>query len=410
MDRTIRTTNRRCGLTALVLLVVVCHVPVSALARQPDRVGQGKGKPRAVTKIGAVEMGVSLTPMFGYESNYRYSGGNVEGSAMFAAEAAVDFAYRRGKQLRIMGGLGGSVRLPLADVGLTEFLIEIPALLFYRPTASVELFVSNHVGFERSRIPPVFNVVKSKQGETPTGLGIYDTLRPALAFHFFPGLYMEVGPYFRYKQMNQPTDDTSDEDFYKYVDVGGDVSVKYIYKDRFAARVRFDFARRLFVGRPNVVPRNADFSETAADDDRLALTRMLAGAYLSAKVWGPLSVHGNYAARLVRDSNGFFTYNEHILGGGLGLSWPERFSLSSHVAYQVRKYLDRTECEGGKCGADASHQILAENGFSVQVRAEISITVWLAAVLSYELEDASADLEDPMKAIHRVLGGVNFIL
>ena len=403
------TTNRARYLATLALLAVMSYVPASALARQPDRVSQG-GQARSVTKIGSVEMGVSLTPLFGYESNYRFTKGDVEGTAVFSGDAAVDFTYRRGKGLRLVGGLSGSALLPFADVGLTEFLIEIPALLFWRPTTSLELFVSNHVGFERARVPPVFNVLKSKPGETPTAVGIYDTVRPALAYHFFPGFYLEIGPYFRYKQMNQPTDDTTDEDFYKYIDLGGDVSLKYIFKDRLAARIRFDIARRMFIGRPNVMPRNADYTETTPNDDRLAMNRMLAGAYISAKIWGPLSLHGNYAARLVRDANGFFTYNEHIAGGGLGLSWPDRFSLAAHVAYQTRKYTDRTDCEGGRCGVDAARQILAENGFSVQVRAEVSITEWLAAVVSYELEDAGADLEDPMSAMHRVMGGASFFL
>ena len=390
----------------IVLLAVACLAPSVALARQPATPGTNKA--RAGTKLGSLNVGGGLTPMFGYESNYRYTSGDIEGSAVFAAGGELDLKYRRGKSLRVSGGLGGSVLVPLSDAALTEFLLEVPALLLYRPVASLELFISNHVGFERSRVPPVFSVLNLKAGETPSSIGLYETFRPALADHFLPGLYLELGPYFRYKQMNQPTEDTTDEDFYLYVDAGGDVSLKYIHKDRFAARVRFDYARRMFVGRPNVSPRNADYTETLSKDDELIMNRVLASAYLRARVWGPLSMEGSYTARIVRDTGGFYSYNEHLARGGIGLSWPDRFSLNASVSYQTRGYTKRTECEGGACAAGAAPQIRREHGLYINARAEVPVTGWLEAVASYALQDPGADTGDPMASVHTVLGGASF--
>jgi hypothetical protein len=396
-----------------LLLLSLCASP--ALARSLGGRGTVRAAPVRAAEAAPVEkpleLGFYLTPLLGYESNYTFSPDTAlfeaKGSGMWALEGGGELKYRRSEKLRMRGELAAMVRMPFSDGGLTEFLTELPVVGFYRLTDSLELFLSNHIGVERSRTPPVFlESGAGTVGETLTYFAFYETLRPALAYHLREGAFVEAAPYFRVKQINF-SQNLAEPD-YRLFDLGLDVSGKVVYKTRFAARLRYDYARRMF---QNLTARTPDGNTS---DSSLAMNRHIVGVYGSGHVFGPLSLDASYAIRIVRDNGGYYAYNDHLVGGGLELSWPELVTVSGGVFYQRRGYSDRTPCEGGTCDptnpAATPFQSQVESAVTANAKVLVTITDWLQAIATYELEDASSDAEDVLVPNHRVMAGVSLFL
>jgi hypothetical protein len=122
------------------------------------------------------------------------------------------------------------------------------------------------------------------------------------------------------------------------------------------------------------------------------------------------------------DSGGYHSHLDHIAGGGLTLDWPGGPRLSADVVYIYRTYPERTPCAAEQRGtaflgadcqptsavATPSRQEQSESTLMVNARGSWPLTSWLAVQVSYELEDADSDLEDPLLANHRLLGGLSW--
>jgi len=416
---------------AICLLLLLC--PLTAHARALGGRGMARAAPPRVAATAPthekLELGFYATPLFGYESNHNLAPPSVppgappdaakpEGSAIWSLEGGAELKYRPSTALLLRTELSAMVRMPISSAGLTEFLVELPLLAFYRLTPQLELFLSNHVGVERSRTSAVFfdKDVKNltvNSGDTLTYFAFYETLRPALAYHLVPGAFVEVGPYFRVKQMNLSVN--IDEPDYRLFDLGADLSGKYVYKRRFSARLRYDFAYRLFQNHDARPPEYEDITKTPSVNPlagtRLGMYRHQIGAYLGAHVWGPISVNGSYSFRLVRDNGGYNSYNEHLVGGDLDLSFPGLFALGAGIFFQKRGYTNRTPCEGGACGAPGvAQQAQSESSLVLNGKVTVPITEWLQALAIYEMEDAAADNLDPMAPLHRVVAGVSLFM
>lgn len=390
------------------LLSALCSSPAEARNRSSGKARSGG----SLLRSKSFSMGLNLTPMVGYESNFTLGvGDSAQGSGVVQVDGGVNLEYLMRPKLRLAAEFNAQARLPFSGPRLTEFLAEVPLLLFYRPTPALELFISNHVAVERGRTSPVFSVLKTTADDTPTYVAIYETIRPALAYHLFAGMFAELGAYFRYKSVTQSLTKNADpnaEDSYQLMDIGADLSVKYSYKDRVSARVRVDYARRMFPGAANLKVRNPDYSEFKGAS--LSMHRIMPGLYLRGRIWGPLSLHAEYAARVVKDNKGYYSYLDHLVGGGLELNWPDVFELTGAVTFQKRGYSNRTDCVGGKCSASAERQVKKETALMASVRAAVTITEWLQGVVIYEMEDADTDMEDPLAPVHRILGGASLVL
>jgi len=414
------TRTRSCLLT--LCLSLLASSPV--LARGIGGRGSARGAPvrleTEVTPEERLQLSYYGTAMMGYESNYNFaprtSTIGPEGSALMLLDLGVDLAYRPSQQTYLKGELTGMTRIPFAGAGDSDMLLELPVLLLHRLTPELELFLSSHTAFERARSSPIGldEAIKNAAISSEDPLiywAIYEQLRPAVTYHLMPGAFVEAGPYFRVKQVNFDVN-VGDSD-YRLFDLGLDVSGKYIYKRTLAARLRYDFAYRLFNNydaRPGEYCALNSAGECVVNPlagTGLRMQRHLFGLYLSSHVWGPLSLDGSYAIRLVRDNGGFLSYNEHLIGGGLTLSWAERVTFAGAVYFQLRNYTERTNCEGAPCSGKPDDALLAEAESALVLSGKVVVNVleWLQAIATYELEDASADNEDPQAPLHRILGG-----
>jgi hypothetical protein len=365
-----------------------------------------------------MEYGVYVSPLVGYESNYKLTNVDVGGSGMWAIEGGGELKYRPSSTLWLKVELPAMIRMPFSDSGLTEFLVELPVQMIYRPVSSLPLDVnlSNHIGFERARTTPVFLTGHAKSGATLLFFAFYEQLRAAAAYHFIQDkvhdAYVEVGPYLRVKQVNMEAN--LDEPDYRLFDIGFDAGAKYIYQDRVSARLRYDLAKRWF---SNFDARPAGYCELSGTEcganplsgTALNMTRHTVGLYVDVLVYGPFSVGGSYAIRFTGDNGGYYANTTNIVNGVLGLRWPSLVNVEAGVAYMRYGYGDRAPCEGGACPGTPDDAKLDswESAFVAEARAEVTILEWLQAVASYNMEDAEAENEDPIKPNHRVMAGIS---
>jgi hypothetical protein len=365
-----------------------------------------------------MEYGFYVSPLVGYESNYKLTNFDVGGSGIWALEGGGELKYRPSPSFWLKVELPAMIRMPFSDSGLTEFLVELPVMMISRPVSGLplDLNLSNHVGFERARTTPVFLTGHSKSGETLVYYAVYEQLRAAAAYHFLQDensdAFVELGPYFRIKQINLEAN--LDEPDYRLFDVGFDLSAKYIFRDRIAARVRYDLAKRWFSNFDARPPEYCTLSGMECGSNPLAgtelnMTRHTVGLYADAVVWGPVSVGGSYAIRFSSDNGGYYANTTHIASAVLGLKWPDLVTVEAGLTYMRYNYGDRAACEGDPtCSATSPNVLDAwESALIAEVRGEVTILEWLQAVVSYDMEDAEAENEDPIEPNHRVMGGIS---
>ncbi len=370
------------------------------------------------------QLGFYLNSLFGYESNYRVTTVSVAGSGVVELELGGELRYRPSRALRLWTTLDGRVRVPFSDTGLTEYLVELPVFFLYRFGPGFELSLGNHFAVERSKTPPIFMDVAdlppgqsaSLSGTTIRYSAIYESFRPAIAYHFGKVAFIEAGPYFRVKQVNFIENPYGNDPDYRLFDLGADLVGKvFLWRDRISLRVHYDFAHRMFSNYP---AKPAAYMPPLADT--LTMNRHMVGAQLRFTLFGPLDLIGGYTLRLNRDNGGYFSYLDHLPSAGLALDWRERVQASATFGYLWRGYTDRAICEaqqvppgsgkwlGGDCKnvMDPVRLSQRESALLFSFRGGVTITSWLQALVSYELEKASSDLEDLLPANHRVLGGL----
>jgi hypothetical protein len=313
------------------------------------------------------------------------------------------------------------VRMPFSDTGLTEANLELPVQLFYRFHRRLELSVSSFSLFERAKTPPIFLDAETTEAALKSGKTIRyyaggEELRPALTVLLAPGLSTEAGFYFRIKQLTF-IDKFAEEPDFRLMDFGADASLRYAHKAYFSARLRYDYAHRRFTNlraRPSTFcPIGVDTSTDPRCADplgkNLVQDRHLIGVYLRGRIWGPFGIYGSYGLRLVRDNGDYFSHNEHLIGGGLTVSWAERLEFAGGVSYLYRRYSKRSDYVGNVAtGEGATKNMKVENALVVSSRLGVKILSWLEALVTYEMDDAGSDIEDLLIPNHRVLGGISF--
>lgn len=422
------------------------------------------------------EISIYASPLFGFESNYKVAGGNenarnsaieanaadpppnplipvppeskAEGSLALAVNGGAEFKYRPSNKIFLRAELSAGALLPLKDTSLTGFLFELPVFFTYRLGRQWELFLSNHVAFERARTPPVFLDIQqtgAASGQALISLSVYEQVRPAVVFRPIPGLSLDAGPYLRIKQVNFSKNLPDTDPDYRLFDLGGDLALTYRPLRYLSLRLHYDFAARSY---SNVKSRPAQ--GLPATDDALRALRHYVDLRLRANYrW--LSGFAGYGFRYNVDNAGAFDYNEHHVFAGLGFRYKTRFSISGQVFAALRNYTNRTPCEafrsekpglnfGKYVGADCrdpdhpdpkdpdfvapSAQNSRESLIGVRVEAAYSFADWFQLLLSYELEDSGARtdapakdargkptfVDDPQFANHRIMGGLSFSL
>jgi hypothetical protein len=411
---------------------VAAILPLLVAATASARIGglaPGHVRPSAAASRGyfdgkSYELGFHLTPLFGYESNYTVTSQEVSGSGLFALEGGAELRYRPTDRLRLRAELEAMLRLPFADTALTEFVVELPLLLHYRLVPRLDLFLSNHAGAERAKTPPIFLDTSPKSlSSTIRYYGYHDQLRAGLTWRLGDIGTADIGPYFRVRQVNFIEPPAGNDPDYRLYDAGVDVAGKLYYRDRFSARLKYDYAHRFFRNYMALPPTH----QPPLMGTLLAMDRHLVGLLLRARVVGPFGLFAGYSLRINRDNGGYFDYLEHAPSGGVSVDWNDRLQISASAGYVRRAYSNRTACEpeqdppgsGRWVGADCSRVEPGEKkplldqvewAWQVDFRASVNITSWLQAVVSYELEEAGTDVDDPMAPNHRVLAGVSLAL
>ena len=415
---------------------VSTFVPSDAFAAAGMRYGAVRTSKTTPGKKGyfdgkSYELSLYVSPTFGYESNYKYTNADIEGSAFFAASAGAELKYRPSSKLYLRGELSAGLLMPLADTSLTGFIVELPLLLFYKLTDDFQLFVSNHIAVERERSPPVFfdtDVFQSliRESKTIVYLAVYEQLRPAVAWRPLKNLMVDAGPYFRVKQVQFNQNPADSDPDYRLFDVGGDIAVGYRFLKHFRVRAHYDFAYRIY---QNIPPRESNNLQIAGEE--LRALRHYADIRLGygTKMF---SVFAGYGIRLNSDNGGSLDYTEHHLLAGAGFFYKELFSLTAQVSAASRSYNNRTPCEASRTnptdrtfeqcltGPNAEKnapQSTGESLIGARAEAVVNITDWMQVMLTYEMEDAGASgasvpigspiVEDPQGANHRVMGGVS---
>ncbi len=407
--------------TLSLLAVALAASPAAAIGlggRGPSA-GRSSTRPPALSRAGghfdgkSYELGFYLTPLLGYESNYKVTTADVEGGVIWAVEGGIELRYRPSPRLRLRTELSTIARSPVADAGLFELLIEHPAQLVYRLSDKLELSLGNLLLIERSKTPPVF--IEGAAGTT-IRYGLFaDILRAGLAYHLADGFFVDAGPYLQIKQVNFLENPEDSEPDYRFFDIGADLALKYRLDDLLSVRLRYDVAYRSFTNYAARPPeREPELGEA------LAMTRQIWGLAVASKIFGPLRARAAYSLRLNRDNGGFFNYLDHIVSGGLSVNWRERVSLESSLTHVRRSYTDRTPCEaesrpphvGSDClaGADPSVQDRRETMVLVNVTLGVALSDTFQLLVSYQLEDAASDIEDLLVANHRLMGGVSISL
>ena len=409
----------------VLLFALPCH------ARRLKRGGAPLAAARVEASEGrgrVTEVGLYVTPMFGYETNYKLlpprlaeqpESAEVEGSMALAVEGGIEIVHERPGAVRLRAELGGLARLPLAHTRLVEVVAELPAMLWMPVGSRSKLFFSNLLGYERARTPPVFlpeDLALASPGKPILYDAIHETLRPAVTFRLSSWAQLELGAYFRAKTVTfyASAEETSEDEEIKnywFVDLGLDLSVRLWATPAFSARLRYDLATRAFPGEGNLPARLPNFLPVKSGP-RVTMLRQLLGLYLRARVKdGPLSVRASYAVRSVQDNGGYYDCLDHLVGAGLAVSLPEVLDVELGAVLMVREYGRRTvlgySSSKPTSEGDMAHQILDELNLMGYLRGELTVTEWMQLVLSYEVEVASADVVD-LTQNHRVLGGVTF--
>ena len=370
-----------------------------------------------------LDLSYYLVPLLGYESNYQVVSRDPTGSGMWSVEGGGELRYRASQALRLFLALDGMVRMPFKDSGLTEYLVELPAMLHVRLSPRWEIVLANYLGSERGKTPPVFidpgeidPALLGGANRTIRYTSVTEELQPLLALDLARWARLEAGPYLRVKWttfLDQPWQGEPD---YTLFDGAGSLAAIFRWQDRLSVRLRYDIARRLFSGWPARPP-----ARQPVIGENLAMTRHSLGLRLRGRIWGPLGAQVGYMLRLITDNGGFYAATDHQPGGGLYLD-TRRVDASVMVTYLRRDYTSRTPCEaeedppgsgkfvGQSCSGppDVKPAPLPrwESGLVLDVRLNVSITSWRQAVLSYELDDARSDLEAVMN--HRILAGIGF--
>lgn len=373
------------------------------------------------------ELSLYFQPQFGYESNYKFTNADIEGSAVWGTSSGAEFKWRPNSKMYLRSELGASVLMPIADPSLTGFLVELPVLFFYNFSDTFQLFLSNHVAVERERSPPVFfdtDVFQSLINESKTilFLAIYEQFRPAVAFKPIKNLMIDAGPYFRVKQVQFNQNPADGDPDYRLFDLAGDIAVGYRFLEHFRVRAHYDFALRLY---QNVPPRQSD--NTAITGESLQALRHYGDLRLGfSHPW--LTAFAGYGFRHNSDNGGSLDYTEHHLLTGVAFRYKEKLRIGAQFFFALRNYFNRTACEASPedpaagCGAadpnNNAPQNTSESLMILTIDASYSITDWLEISAQYVLEDAEASgadnvpigtptIADPQGANHRVLGGVS---
>ncbi len=378
----------------------------------------------------STEFGLYISPMFGYESNYKLlpprlaeqpESAEVEGSASLAVEGGVELVHRRPGSMTLRAEVSGVARLPLAHTRLVEVVADLPALLLLRINPRTELFLSNLLGYERARTPPVFlpeDLALATPGKPILYGALHETLRPAVTFSPAPWAMLELGAYARAKTVTfhatllETSEDEELADYWFY-DLGLDLSLRVWLSPLLSARLRYDLAARSFPGDSNLPARRPDFLPVKSGA-RVSMLRQLLGLYLRARIKdGPVSLRASYAVRYVQDNGGYYECLDHLVRASLVASLPELLDLSMGAELVVREYPRRTvlgySSSKPTTEGDKAHQILRELNLVGHLRADLTVTEWMQVVLFYELELGDADVVD-MTQNHRVLGGVTFMM
>jgi hypothetical protein len=422
-----RTTNLRLGIALCLGSLLGGAGPALAvgLGGASTGVGQTRREGQGYFDGKSYDLGFHFTGLLGYESNYKVTteSGVVEGSGLWALEAGGELEIRRGA-LRLRGELGAMLRMPFKDAGLLELGVELPTALWYRVRPWLSLSLGNHFSLERAKTPPIFldaaELSPSQRAQLSTRtiryFGWSELIRPALGLQLGETLHAELGPYFRVRGVSFIENPYGGEPDYHLFDLGADLALKLFLGERFSARLKYDFARRVFPGYLGRPP-----AHEPALTDSLTMLRHLIGVLLRARIVKGLSLQAGYVFRIVSDNGGYFAHLEHAPSGGFALDLFERWQLSASLGYRWRDYRQRTPCEaqetapGSKIYVGADCQIQdpiplsrLEESLSFDLRTSLSITEWLQATVSYEMEDATSDLEDLLAPNHRILAGASF--
>jgi len=229
------------------------------------------------------ELGFHLTPLFGYESNYKVTAQQVAGSGLFALEGGADLRYHPTEKLRLRAVLEALLRLPFADTALTEFSVELrsSSTTASRATRPVPLQPRGRRAREDAADLPRRRA-DDPLDDDPLLLVPRPAARRAL-LAAGEGRRRRHRPYFRVKQVNFIDPPSGNDPDYRLYDVGLDVAGKLYYRDRFSARLKYDYAHRFFRNYMALPPtRQPPLTGTL-----LAMDRHLVGLLLRARVVGP---------------------------------------------------------------------------------------------------------------------------
>jgi len=405
----------------IALVLVLWSTP--ALAVGPAGLGGGL-RPASLeppSRLQQLDVGVYVTPLFGYESNYQVTTKDPLGSGVWALEAGGELRYRASPALRLHLELGGVLRLPFEDASLIEYSLELPAMLLYRLASRLELVLASHLGVERSKTPPVFidpgdldPALLGGANRTIRMSSVQEELQPRLGVDLARWARLEAGPYLRVKWVSFLDRPWEGEPDYTLLDGGGTLSVVLRWRDRLSFRLRYDLAGRFFLGYPARPPAR----QPVLGED-LTMTRHGLGARLRGRIWGPLGAQVGYLLRITGDNGGFYAAMDHQPSAGLWLD-TERVDASASVAYLWRGYRQRTLCEaeeeppgtGRYLGADCKGLEQPaplpqwEAALVLDARVSVTLIAWLQAVATYELELARSEVESVTN--HRGLGGLGF--
>jgi hypothetical protein len=417
-------TSRSVRWLSLLFVLAACLADSSAVeARGLGMAHLGRSKVKRVGYFDGktYELSVFGQPMFGYETNYKYTTVDIDGSVLFGINGGAEFKWRPNSKMYLRTEFGANLTMPLKDADLSQYLFELPILFNYKLTDTFQLVVTNHIAVERDRAPPVF----FDSGATPsTGaivfLAIYEQLQAGVAYSPFPALRLEAGPYFRVKQVQFALNPQDGDPDYRLFDLAGALSARYRILQGLSVRAHYDFALRMFNNWPAREPNNTLIT---TDTQMLRHYADLRLRYSHEY----FALFAGYGFRFNSDNGGSFDYVEHHLLTGAWVFYKDLFDLSAQVSYAARNYTNRTACEAspedtaGACGAVDPNNNAPQNStealITITVDATFNITDWLGINLQYVMEDASATgadklpagtpaVEDPQGANHRVLGGV----
>ena len=315
---------------------------------------------------------------------------------MVAVEGGMELIHQRTGSLRLRAELAGLARLPLANTRMVEAVAGLPVLLFYRLGPRVELFVSNLLGYERARTPPLFvpeDLALASPGKPILYDALHEALRSAVSLEPVRIVRLELGAYARAKTVTFYASDEEagqDEEIADYwlYDLGLDLGATVQISPSFSARLRYDLAHRGFPGEGNLPARKSNFLPVGSGTN-LTMLRQLAGLYLRGRVADLISARVSYGVRLVHDNGGYYECTDHLVGLGMEASWPDLLNITMGATLLLRNYT-RRDVKGYSSSkptseGDMSVQIQEELSLVGHLRGELTVTEWLQVVLLYEV-------------------------